>query len=454
MNHQTIRTQTSLTKIAAHSSRPGMLVSLVSVGAIALFSCGGTDEGYGELEAGSGTSGNGSSANGASSSGSGTTGGASAVNGASSASGTTGLQQNTTGASGTSTTGAFEECVGTVSEGEALALDMFIVLDHTTSMTEGQDSGEPAEVDAACPLVVGGTPAMANKWCYATHALASFFVNNTAPGARAALNFMAMPGYVCEGGPNNPQSQAVVGLTQLPVDAANPLITALSDDGPYGVGDGNASTAIEAALRGIADYTVANRTPGRKMIGILITDGDPTVCNTDVPFLGTLVSDHLTNNGIETYIIGMTGSTEANLEVYAVGGGAPEHTTYCGSMASCHYWTVGDGDPAAFVDALNQIQAAALLPCSYQIPDPPAGEVVDINLVNAEFTTATGEQIKMTRVDAAVGCQPGVYQWYYDNPAAPTSLELCPDACQVATEQGQGSSVKVAYGCATNTDVK
>jgi hypothetical protein len=32
---------------------------------------------------------------------------------------------------------------------------------------------------------------------------------------------------------------------------------------------------IEAALHGIADYTAQNRTDGRTMIGILITDGDP-----------------------------------------------------------------------------------------------------------------------------------------------------------------------------------
>ena len=421
-----------------------MLASVLCGGAVAVLACGGTKDGYGEItEGGTGVSGgNGSAASGASAS-------SAAASGATGASGSTGgIQQTTTGAaaSGSSTTGGdFEECVGTVSEGEALALDMLIVLDHTTSMTNNADD---------CPLVVGGVPSSQNKWCFATHALASFFVNNSAPGARAALNFMAMPGYVCEGGPNNPQAQPQVGLTVLPTDPAGELITALSNDGPFGVGDGNASTAIEAALRGINDYTVAARTPGRKMIGILITDGDPTVCNTDINFLSTLVADQLNTNGLETYFIGMTGATESNLEALAVQGGAPEHTTYCGGMASCHYWTVGDGDPTAFVDALNQIQAAALLPCSYQIPAPPAGEVVDLNLVNAEFTTATGEQVKMTRVDGSVGCVPGAYQWYYDNAAAPNSLELCPDACQVATEQGQGSSVKVAYGCATSTDVK
>src|SRR5690606_12931865 len=143
--------------------------------------------------------------------------------------------------------------------------------------------------------------------------------------------FMAMPGYVCEGGPNNPQAQAAVELTPLPADPAGPLVAALEADGPFGVGDGNASTAIEAALRGINEYTMANRTAGRKMIGILITDGDPTVCDQNINNLAGIVAEQLDVNGLETYIIGMTGATEANLQALAEVGGAPEHNMYCGS---------------------------------------------------------------------------------------------------------------------------
>ena len=240
---------------------------------------------------------------------------------------------------------SFAACAETRAQAEARAADMFIMLDHTGSM--GND----------CPLNLEGEPTGDSKWCYATHAFAEYFTSVAALGNRAALQFMSGPDFVCSGGPNNGASRAAISMTDLPVPPTHPLITALDENGPTG----GMGTQIEAALRGIADYTRDNETPGRTIIGVLATDGDPNGCEQNVGDLADIVEQHLVETGIRTFVIGMTGASLNNLERMASVGGAPEHTDHCGGQDDCHFWSVGDGDPVAFVDALSQIEAAAVV---------------------------------------------------------------------------------------------
>jgi hypothetical protein len=236
----------------------------------------------------------------------------------------------------------------------------------------------------------------------------------------------------------------------LPVGASDALITALSDATPAG----GLGTHIESALRGIADFTSSHVTPGREMIGVLITDGDPNGCSGDIPTLATILSDHLTSTGLKTFIIGMTGSTPANLEALAVAGGGPSHgPEFCANDAgSCHYWSVGDGDGAAIANALKQIQLATLIPCEYQIPVPPTGETFDSNLVNLRYTSADGGIASIRGVSDMSACGTGG-GWFYDNASSPTKIELCPSSCDLVGAATGTAHVDVAYGCATNTTI-
>jgi hypothetical protein len=296
-----------------------------------------------------------------------------------------------------------------------------------------------------CPLDLEDGPTGTSMWCYATHALARYFTSDAARGHRAALQFMAVPGFQCAGGPDNPQAEAAVELSVLPVDASHPLIVTLDEDDPVG----GLGTPIEAALRGITEFTAANVTSGRTMIGILITDGDATQCTEDYDAMGGIVGQHLAATGIRTFLIGMTGATLSNLETIASQGGAPEHSEFCGSGAeSCHYWDVGDGDPDAFVSALEQISSVALIACDYVVPAPPPGQALDVDLVNVSFTSAAGVETALFRVDGPSACgEDG--GWYYDDPSAPTRIGLCPSSCSVVESADVGSSVHVSYGCAT-----
>jgi hypothetical protein len=86
------------------------------------------------------------------------------------------------------------------------------------------------------------------------------------------------------------------------------------------------------------------------------------------------------------------------------------------------------------------------LPCDYAIPPPPDGETLDPTKVNMELT-AQGETTPMIlpRAPSEADCMTTA-AWFYDDPAAPTQLRLCPAACELAQS---GGTVDIAFGCET-----
>ncbi len=152
---------------------------------------------------------------------------------------------------------------------------------------------------------------------------------------------------------------------------------------------------------------------------------------------------------VRTFIIGMTGATLANLETMASAGGAPQHgPDFCGpGVGTCHYWSVGDGDPVAFVDALEQIQAVAVIPCEYAIPPAPPGEQLVNNLVDVTFTDANGNQSIIPMAADPGQCDPQGGGWYYDDPASPSTIRLCEATCNLVTAATAGASLDIVYGC-------
>jgi len=112
-------------------------------------------------------------------------------------------------------------------------------------------------------------------------------------------------------------------------------------------------------------------------------------------------------------------------------------------------WTVGDGDPEAFVAALGEIQEAASLPCEYAIPLPPPGEVLDLDLVNVTFSDPDLEGGLVFRVDDESDCDSERAAWYYDDPLRPSSIQLCEATCNYVMAGGAAARLDVAYGCQT-----
>lgn len=320
-------------------------------------------------------------------------------------------------------------CAEETLSAEPLPLDMYIVLDRTGSMIEEMPEGED------CQLGVQNPPTFNTKWCKATQALSQYFTGTAASGYRAALQFMIpaeSTSIECGANPENLHARAQVELTELPTTVDGPLVAALAAATPD-----TPSTAIESALNGIAVYTADNSTPGRQMIGILVTDGDPTFCSKTVSTLAAIPQSHFESTGIPTFVIGMTGADPATLQALAEEGGGPEHSEFCDasdSGATCHYWSVGDGDPAAFVAALEAIQAS-VTGCEFAVPTTDAG-LVDLDTVRVELSADQATlPVELTQVESEGACTESAYITREVN-GVPT-IRLCPAACGAVSGTGR-----------------
>jgi hypothetical protein len=98
-----------------------------------------------------------------------------------------------------------------------------------------------------------------------------------------------------------------------------------------------------------------------------------------------------------------------------------------------------------FLDALNKIRGA--VGCQYVIP---VGGKSDPTKVNVLFTPdGGGAPLVIKQVKDAASCL-GQSAWYYDDPANPTQIMLCPGACDLVTNaKGQ---VEVVLGCKTEVN--
>jgi hypothetical protein len=111
---------------------------------------------------------------------------------------------------------------------------------------------------------------------------------------------------------------------------------------------------------------------------------------------------------------------------------------------------VEDGSGDAIASALRAIIGqAAPLPCQYNVAGltPPEGEMLDYGKVNVALTAPGGVSTLIGQVRNEAACPASQPAWYYDNPAAPTTINLCPNACDLATAAENGSRVQVVVGC-------
>jgi hypothetical protein len=102
-------------------------------------------------------------------------------------------------------------------------------------------------------------------------------------------------------------------------------------------------------------------------------------------------------------------------------------------------------DPVFQSMATGVVQSAQIA-CDYDIPPVPGGGTIDPTKVNVTFTPMNGMEMAILNVPNAQGCgaQGG---WYYDDPAAPKKVILCPSTCQGL--QNKAGKLDVLFGCET-----
>jgi hypothetical protein len=93
----------------------------------------------------------------------------------------------------------------------------------------------------------------------------------------------------------------------------------------------------------------------------------------------------------------------------------------------------------------SAVIASAPLPCDYPLPVPPAGSNLDPNKLNFEYAAPASERATFPRADGLSACADKA-AWFYDDPGAPTRIQMCPAACELI---GAGGTIEIELGCET-----
>ncbi|HYQ15576.1 MAG TPA: hypothetical protein VEQ58_07460, partial [Polyangiaceae bacterium] len=143
---------------------------------------------------------------------------------------------------------------------------------------------------------------------------------------------------------------------------------------------------------------------------------------------------------IDTYVLGV-GPFLDNLQQIAQAGGTD------------HAYLIGDQDVEQQVlKALNAIRGAASIPCELQLPKASGGNALDYGLVNVAYQDSSCALSTIYNVLSADSCDASAGGWYYDDPAAPSSVKLCGASCDQVS--APGGRLAFTVGCETKVLVK
>jgi hypothetical protein len=319
-------------------------------------------------------------------------------NGNGGAGGTGGLDVDNDGGVPVDDSGA---CTSTSASAERVQLDMVFLIDRSGSM--------------AGP-----------KWEGTKAALTSFF--NDPASAKIGAGLIYFPNYKAD--------SCIPGDYQaldVPIDVLPDHAFALTNSMPANAT--GATTPTWGALKGslMAATAFQDAHPTHKVVLVLATDGDPNACgDATIDHIAALAKSALSYNGVHTYVIGVEGSTIANLDKIAAAGGT----------GAAYDVTK---DISQFSAKMEEIRGAAL-GCEFAIPTPPGGAELDPDKVNFSYTPkGVGAPKILLRANNLADCagEPG---WFFDSNSAPTKIILCPASC--ATVQADGNAkVDALFGC-------
>jgi hypothetical protein len=304
---------------------------------------------------------------------------------------------------------AFTECGTESIEAELAPLTMFITFDKSGSMDDN------------------------DKWNDATNALKAFFGDPAAADLEVALRFF--PQGACN---ENECNVAACATPQVDVGAltADPaptdvheqaLVAAINGTGPGGATP--ISAALEGGIQWSAQYLAQE--PDHKVVVILVTDGEPNGCQENIGAIANIAAAGLAQD-VVTYTVGLQGSNEGQLTQIATAGGGSS-------------FFIGSGNAEAELLAALQAIRGEALACEISVPEPTMGEL-DPTLVNVTYSPGGGGTPQtFGKVDGAAACGPSG-GWYYDDPADPQTIILCPASCDTVTADAEGK-IEVVLGC-------
>jgi hypothetical protein len=310
-------------------------------------------------------------------------------------------------------------CAGSTSIASVKPVNMFIMFDKSGSMNTS--------------LSGGGT-----RWSATTGALGSFVKDAGSSGIGVALRFFPddKPTSGCNDSSCSSTACAdplvdlgVLSSTASPTDAhEKALLDAIAATSPGGW------TPTYPALQGGLEWAVSNQkaNPNEIYAVVLVTDGQPSKCNTDWNQIRALSAEAYDSFGVRTYAVGIQGSNVTDLDLLAQVGGT-------GSAF------VATSDNAVqmqteLVKAL-QVIAAQQVSCTFTLP--AAGAFDPANVVVA-YTPGDGSATQnLPKLKTSASCGKG---WFYDDNANPTQITLCADSCAMV-QADTNALLEARVGC-------
>ncbi|HWZ87995.1 MAG TPA: vWA domain-containing protein [Polyangiaceae bacterium] len=311
-------------------------------------------------------------------------------------------------------------CTGVSVEAEAVPVDLFIMMDRSQSMG----------------LTLPNSTM--TRWDAVKAAVQSFASAPSAGAIGAGIGFFGQSGGADDTLDCNVAAYAkpAVAIGPLAMSGAA-LVSAIDKTPPAGL------TPTVPALEGALSYAKAWATAhtGRATVVVLVTDGFPTQCSkapSDVA--AAAQAGYADTPSIKTYVIGIGDVAKFNLDNYAQAGGTK--TAFLTDQAN-----VSD----TFLHALLNISDSTLA-CEYAIPKPSDPKLqVDPDKVQIVYTPASGEPLEVPKVPALGGCANAPNGgWFYDDPAAPTKISVCPCTCSSFA----AGRVDVRLGCSPRISLR
>lgn len=331
--------------------------------------------------------------------------------------------------------------------------------DGQIGLDAGKDGPAVISPDAACAtstvqanlapvdlfLLFDRSASMAykSKWAAATAALTSFFQSSSSAGLRVALRFFPEEGcdnVACSAGPCG---QPLVPLGMLlassaPADAQEQALVAASSSKAPAPNEimGGGGTPLSAALGGAVGWATAQhaKQPGDRVAVVLVSDGEANGCDKSADTInGIVAAGH--SAGVDTFAIGLAGYFEAGMNAIAQSGGTGQ-AYFIGK-------TDVEKDLLTALQTIQQKQVSCNLPMPQGAPDKP----VDPMLINVDYSPAGGAAGILGQVPSAASCGASG-GWYYNDPAAPTQITLCPSTC-TTVQADPLARIDIILGCQT-----
>jgi hypothetical protein len=309
--------------------------------------------------------------------------------------------------------GGLLACATQSAQGQLAPLDLLLILDTSASMD------------------------YLGKWSSVKQAVRAFVNNPAAAGLGLGLQYYPLRAQ-CN---RDDYAAPAVPIQVLPMGA-----TEIGDSLTVQQMSGGTPmvAAMEGALRYLKQFAADN--PTHKVALILASDGAPDDSCIAPSAMGRANSlDNATLTAMEafaadpkvsTFVIGVGSETPVLEQIATAGGG------------KAFFVDTNSDVQGAFLKALQDIRGDALS-CELPIPDA-SGQVLDYDRVNVLFTPtgATSPSAFIYVQDKGNCAQATANGWYYDDPANPTKVVLCPEACSLAATSASGR-IDVVFGCQT-----